>query len=322
MDFAEYVPVEVWEGVNIFQDAFQCNVTDLSESVRYVAQLLVEHERLLAALPLCALLEFCATHALRDTAAAAAARLLRAHALVRTPRLQRWGEVANRYVSGFGWEMSSRCRFATPADFPLQHCSPYSHAHVRRERLGCVYRSRAVFCRPLPNLSVTIRSFFIAVSQPTRAIRNTQITGRWRRGRQVELGNLAAAQRVLVDVLQGRRLPGLNAANTRAALVPEDVVPAPDVPFFRQVCAADLTCGVKEAHWTAFHLLSAHRVRGEGPRRMALANNSLGCMRWSPKERVASPVTRADVRRVGRVRGLLCGAERRGGCWCWWCVRV
>ena len=58
MDFAEYVPVEVWEGVNIFQDAFQCNVTDLSESVRYVAQLLVEHERLLAALPLCALLEF------------------------------------------------------------------------------------------------------------------------------------------------------------------------------------------------------------------------------------------------------------------------
>jgi hypothetical protein len=33
----------------------------------------------------------------------------------------------------FGW--SSRGCFATPADFPRHDCSPYSHLHVRRERL-------------------------------------------------------------------------------------------------------------------------------------------------------------------------------------------
>jgi hypothetical protein len=47
----------------------------------------------------------------------------------------------------------SRGRFATPADFPLHDCSPYSHVHVRREGLGFVHRSRAIFCRPVPNLS-------------------------------------------------------------------------------------------------------------------------------------------------------------------------
>jgi hypothetical protein len=36
----------------------------------------------------------------------------------------------------------SRGRFATPADFPLHECSPYSHVHVRRESLGFVPRSR------------------------------------------------------------------------------------------------------------------------------------------------------------------------------------
>jgi hypothetical protein len=50
----------------------------------------------------------------------------------------------------------------------------------------------------------------------------------------VELGNFAAAQRVLVDVMQGRRLPGLNSANTRAALTPDDAIPVMDVPSFRQ----------------------------------------------------------------------------------------
>ena len=86
VDFAEYVPIEVWEGVNIFQDPFQCNVTDLWESAWYVASLLVAHERVLVALPLCSLLEYCAAHALRDTPKTVAARLLRAQALVRTLR--------------------------------------------------------------------------------------------------------------------------------------------------------------------------------------------------------------------------------------------
>jgi hypothetical protein len=48
-------------------------------------------------------------------------------------------------------EMSSRGRFATPADFPPRDCSPYSHVHVRRERLGFVHRSRTILCRPVPN---------------------------------------------------------------------------------------------------------------------------------------------------------------------------
>jgi hypothetical protein len=61
------------------------------------------------------------------------------------------GEVANRNGRDFGWEMSSRGRFATPADFPRRDCSPYSHVHVRRESLGFVHRPRAIFCRPVPN---------------------------------------------------------------------------------------------------------------------------------------------------------------------------
>jgi hypothetical protein len=47
-------------------------------------------------------------------------------------------------VSGGG---RSRGRYETPADFPLQDCSPYRELHVRRESLGFVHRSRASFCR-------------------------------------------------------------------------------------------------------------------------------------------------------------------------------
>jgi hypothetical protein len=43
---------------------------------------------------------------------------------------------ASRNVRDFGWEMSSRGRFATPADFSLHDGSPYSHVHLRRESLG------------------------------------------------------------------------------------------------------------------------------------------------------------------------------------------
>jgi hypothetical protein len=44
---------------------------------------------------------------------------------------------------GNGGEMSSRGRFATPADFLLLDCSPYSRVYVRRERLGGVSHSRS-----------------------------------------------------------------------------------------------------------------------------------------------------------------------------------
>ena len=44
-------------------------------------------------------------------------------------------------------------RFATPDDSPLRDCSPYRGRRVRRESLGAVPRSRAIFCRAVPNPS-------------------------------------------------------------------------------------------------------------------------------------------------------------------------
>jgi hypothetical protein len=49
---------------------------------------------------------------------------------------------------GFRVGDRSRGRFATPADFPLHDYSACSHVHVRRESLGFVHRSRAIFCPP------------------------------------------------------------------------------------------------------------------------------------------------------------------------------
>jgi hypothetical protein len=57
-------------------------------------------------------------------------------------------------------------RFATPADFPRHGCCPDSRAHVRRETLGFVHRSWAIFCRPVPNRTVTISHSFIALVRP------------------------------------------------------------------------------------------------------------------------------------------------------------
>ena len=51
----------------------------------------------------------------------------------RSPAAYSGEKVTNRNVRDFGWEMSSRGRFATPADFPLHDCSPYSHVTNRRE---------------------------------------------------------------------------------------------------------------------------------------------------------------------------------------------
>jgi hypothetical protein len=72
-------------------------------------------------------------------------------------------KVANRTREGFRVGDRSRGRFATPADSPLHDCSPCSHVHVRRGSLGFVHRSRTNFCRPVPNLGVTIRNFCIAL---------------------------------------------------------------------------------------------------------------------------------------------------------------
>ena len=53
---------------------------------------------------------------------------------------------------GFWVEISTRGRFATPADFRLHDCSPYRGLHVRRECLPFVHGSNAIFCRPMPKL--------------------------------------------------------------------------------------------------------------------------------------------------------------------------
>ena len=60
----------------------------------------------------------------------------------------------------FGREMSSRGRFATPADFPRPDCSAYRELHVCRESLVFVYRSRTSFCRPAPNPNVNDSQLF------------------------------------------------------------------------------------------------------------------------------------------------------------------
>jgi hypothetical protein len=53
---------------------------------------------------------------------------------------------------------------------------------------GFVHRSRTVFCRAVPNLSITIRNCFIAVpQQPSHSGRRSlrwASAGRWRRGRR------------------------------------------------------------------------------------------------------------------------------------------
>jgi hypothetical protein len=72
------------------------------------------------------------------------------------------GAAANRNDRGFGWEIAHAGRYATPAAFPRHDGTPYRGLRVRRDRLGFVYRSRAVFCRAVPNLSVSIRNFCIA----------------------------------------------------------------------------------------------------------------------------------------------------------------
>ena len=64
---------------------------------------------------------------------------------------------------------------ATPADFRFPgECGLYSHVRVRCESLGFVPRSRAIFSRPVPNLSVAIRNFCIA-ALPTPSSRGSDM---------------------------------------------------------------------------------------------------------------------------------------------------
>ena len=84
-----------------------------------------------------------------------------AHGALREPAPVSDETVASRNDGDFGWESLI---------YPLHYCSSYSRVHVRRERLGFVHRSRAIFCRPAPNLNVTIRTFSpLCGSSPARA---------------------------------------------------------------------------------------------------------------------------------------------------------
>jgi hypothetical protein len=99
-------------------------------------------------------------------------------------------KVANR-VKGFRVGDRSRGRYATPADFPLQDCSPYRKLRVRGWGLGFVYHSRAILCRAVPNPNITIRNFSMdcgrASARPLAVVTHCISTARvWLRRRACE----------------------------------------------------------------------------------------------------------------------------------------
>jgi hypothetical protein len=68
-----------------------------------------------------------------------------------------------RNVRDFGWEIAHGAVTRRAADFPLHGSTPYRGLRVRRWGLGFVHHSRAILCRPVRNLNVTIRDFCIAL---------------------------------------------------------------------------------------------------------------------------------------------------------------
>jgi hypothetical protein len=115
----------------------------------------------------------------------------------------------------------SRGRFASPADFPFQDCSPYSHVHVRRECLGFVPRSRANGCRPVPNLSVTIRNFCVVVGRQCFGFRAAPVessSSAW--PPRADAGAPAAA-------IAERVVEGVRPADSCDGLQVEEPAPAP-----------------------------------------------------------------------------------------------
>jgi hypothetical protein len=62
-------------------------------------------------------------------------------------------------TEGFRVGDRSRGRFATPSDFPLQYCSPYSHVHVTSRKCGIFPSFKNHFLSPVPNPNITIAFF-------------------------------------------------------------------------------------------------------------------------------------------------------------------
>jgi hypothetical protein len=75
---------------------------------------------------------------------------------------------ANRNVVDFGWEIAHEAVSPRPP-IPLDMIGVRSHMYTHAaKRVGVVPRSRAISCRPAPNLSVTIRNFFESPFAPHR----------------------------------------------------------------------------------------------------------------------------------------------------------
>jgi hypothetical protein len=69
-------------------------------------------------------------------------------------------KVADRTVNDFGWEIAHEAVSRRPP-IPLYTILPVLTFTRMSQMLGCVHRSRAIFCRSVPNPRVTIRfSFF------------------------------------------------------------------------------------------------------------------------------------------------------------------
>ena len=66
--------------------------------------------------------------------------------------------LAEEVRTAMGWGVASRGRYATPTDSPPHGGTPYRGLRVRRWGLGFVHRSRAIFCRAVPDPNVSIRN--------------------------------------------------------------------------------------------------------------------------------------------------------------------
>jgi hypothetical protein len=78
-------------------------------------------------------------------------------------------KAANRNVGDFGREIAHGAVSRRPPISLRHDGTPYRGLRVRRWGLGFVHRSRAIFCRPVPNARVTIRNFVSSLYTTSRS---------------------------------------------------------------------------------------------------------------------------------------------------------
>jgi hypothetical protein len=130
------------------------------------------------------------------------------------------GKVANRDGRDFGWEIAHAAVSRRPPISRARIVSPYSQVDVRHESLGFDHSSKTIFCRPVPNLSVAIRSFFASLyKKGTWATRVCPSDGRGGRQaakkKKTEFEETTAALQVEKEALEAK----LQAAAAAAAVV-------------------------------------------------------------------------------------------------------